>query len=270
MDRPEDVQPNPWTGKVYVALTNNSERGTKSPLDEANPVTGNRYGHVIELTETAGHAGTSFAWNILLLCGDPAQVANTYFAGFPADMVSPISCPDNLAFDAAGQPLDRDRRRAEHDRLQRRPLQGAAHGRRTRPCAAVPRRAASGRDVRSGHPRLGGHGLRRGAASGRGRHLRAADVGVPRRLQVGARRPATSRPPRDHRWCRCIAPERSAADLLVTHRVVRGVLGHERLEHAGGHHDLAVLGLPELALDGRHLQQRDAGGVEPVLEPDVE
>ncbi|MGC5169420.1 PhoX family protein [Microbacterium sp. DT81.1] len=102
MDRPEDVQPNPWTGKVYVALTNNSERGTKSPLDEANPVTGNRYGHVIELTETAGHAGTSFAWNILLLCGDPAQVANTYFAGFPADMVSPISCPDNLAFDAAG------------------------------------------------------------------------------------------------------------------------------------------------------------------------
>jgi len=102
MDRPEDVQPNPWTGKVYVALTNNSERGTKSPLDEANPVTGNRYGHVIELTETAGHAGTSFAWNILLLCGDPAQTANTYFAGFPADMVSPISCPDNLAFDAAG------------------------------------------------------------------------------------------------------------------------------------------------------------------------
>lgn len=102
MDRPEDVQPNPWTGKVYVALTNNSERGTKSPVDEANPVTGNRYGHVIELTETAGHAGTSFAWSILLLCGDPAQVANTYFAGFPADMVSPISCPDNLAFDAAG------------------------------------------------------------------------------------------------------------------------------------------------------------------------
>jgi len=102
MDRPEDVQPNPWTGKVYVALTNNSERGTNSPLDEANPVTGNRYGHVIELTETSGHAGTTFAWNILLLCGDPTQVAHTYFAGFPADKVSPISCPDNLAFDAAG------------------------------------------------------------------------------------------------------------------------------------------------------------------------
>ena len=27
---------------------------------------------------------------------------STYFAGFPADQVSPISCPDNVAFDSAG------------------------------------------------------------------------------------------------------------------------------------------------------------------------
>ncbi|TDN88557.1 PhoX family phosphatase [Microbacterium sp. BK668] len=111
MDRPEDVQPNPWTGKVYAALTNNSTRGTAYPVDEANPisrdpgtlaVTGNRYGHVIEITETSGHAGTTFGWSILLLCGDPKVFQSTYFAGFPADKVSPISCPDNLAFDAAG------------------------------------------------------------------------------------------------------------------------------------------------------------------------
>lgn len=101
MDRPEDVEPSPKTGKVYLALTNNSSRSVAT-LDEANPVTGNRYGHVIEMTETAGQAGRTFGWSILLLCGDPAVFANSYFAGFPKELVSPISCPDNVAFDSAG------------------------------------------------------------------------------------------------------------------------------------------------------------------------
>ncbi|MGN8552576.1 UNVERIFIED_CONTAM: PhoX family phosphatase [Microbacterium sp. SLM126] len=101
MDRPEDVEPSPKTGKVYVALTNNSARSVAT-LDEANPVTGNRYGHVIELTEKAGQSGTTFGWSILLLCGDPKVFANSYFAGFPKELISPISCPDNLAFDSRG------------------------------------------------------------------------------------------------------------------------------------------------------------------------
>jgi secreted PhoX family phosphatase len=103
MDRPEDVEPSPLTGKVYLALTNNSNRGrTTSPVDEANPITGNRYGHVVEITETAGQAGETFGWSILLLCGDPSTTAYTYFAGFPKELVSPISCPDNVAFDSEG------------------------------------------------------------------------------------------------------------------------------------------------------------------------
>ncbi|MEI5582755.1 MULTISPECIES: PhoX family protein [unclassified Agromyces] len=102
MDRPEDVEPSPLTGKVYLALTNNGNRGRTVPLDEANPVTGNRYGHVVELTETAGQAGETFGWSILLLCGDPTTTAYTYFAGFPKELVSPISCPDNVAFDSEG------------------------------------------------------------------------------------------------------------------------------------------------------------------------
>lgn len=101
MDRCEDVEPHPTTGRVYVACTNNSRRGTSYPVDEANPRTGNRDGHVIEITETAGAAGASFAWSILLLCGDPAR-PDTYFAGFPKELVSPISCPDNVAFDSQG------------------------------------------------------------------------------------------------------------------------------------------------------------------------
>jgi secreted PhoX family phosphatase len=102
MDRPEDVEPSLKTGKIYVACTNNSSRGTSQPVDEANPRTGNRDGHIIEISETAGQGGRTFGWSILLLCGNPATNQTTYFAGFPRDKVSPISCPDNIAFDSEG------------------------------------------------------------------------------------------------------------------------------------------------------------------------
>ncbi|MHA7283461.1 PhoX family protein [Arthrobacter sp. TMS2-4] len=105
MDRCEDVEPNPRTGKVYVACTNNTNRGvgTRAVADEANPRTANRDGHVVELTEAGGNAtGTRFTWNLLLVCGDPARNPTTYFAGYPTEKVSPISCPDNVAFDSAG------------------------------------------------------------------------------------------------------------------------------------------------------------------------
>ncbi|MET0871440.1 MAG: PhoX family phosphatase, partial [Paeniglutamicibacter terrestris] len=105
MDRPEDVEPSPVTGKLYIALTNNTQRNTtgKATVDEANPRTKNRDGHVIELTERHNNAtATSFNWNILLVAGDPTKDASTYFSGFPKDKVSPISCPDNLAFDSKG------------------------------------------------------------------------------------------------------------------------------------------------------------------------
>ncbi|EFQ82159.1 Tat pathway signal sequence domain protein [Aeromicrobium marinum DSM 15272] len=104
MDRPEDVEPSPQTGKVYVALTNNSNRGAagQAAADEANPRAVNRHGHVLELTESSNDAGaTTFGWNLLLVCGDPAD-PSTYFGGYPKTDVSPISCPDNIAFDPRG------------------------------------------------------------------------------------------------------------------------------------------------------------------------
>jgi secreted PhoX family phosphatase len=101
MDRPEDFEANPRTGKVYVALTNNDKRGTdgKPPVDAANPRAENKNGQVLEITDD--HTGTDFTWDLLLVCGDP-NAADTYYGGFDKTAVSPISCPDNLAFDSHG------------------------------------------------------------------------------------------------------------------------------------------------------------------------
>ncbi len=101
MDRPEDVERNPVTGGVYVALTNNSSRAP-AQVDEANPRPANKHGHVLEISELRNDAGaTSFTWSLPLVCGDPND-PSTYFAGFDKTKVSPISCPDNVAFDAEG------------------------------------------------------------------------------------------------------------------------------------------------------------------------
>ncbi|MFD7024250.1 PhoX family protein [Promicromonospora sukumoe] len=114
MDRPEDVEISPVTGRIYVACTNNSGRTPGNVTEgatESNPRThkvvggvttnGNRDGHVVEIIPSGDQTSTRFTWNLLLVAGDPA-VEGTYFSGYPKDRVSPISCPDNLAFDAEG------------------------------------------------------------------------------------------------------------------------------------------------------------------------
>ena len=103
MDRCEDVEPNPRTGRVYLACTNNTRRGTENNPgpDAANPRPANKNGHVIEITEQGGDPGaTSFSWNLFLVCGD-ADEAGTYFGGWDGP-VAPMSCPDNVAFDSLG------------------------------------------------------------------------------------------------------------------------------------------------------------------------
>ncbi len=111
MDRPEDMEANPVNKKVYVALTNNTQRGTegKPAVDKANPRAKNAAGHIIEITEDGSNpAATKFKWEILLLCGDPAKEdaakpeTQTYFGGYDKTKVSPIGAPDNVAFDNAG------------------------------------------------------------------------------------------------------------------------------------------------------------------------
>lgn len=104
MDRPEDIETSPTTGKVYVVLTKNDDRGKpgKEGPDKSNPRAGNKTGHIIEIVEAGGdHASTKFTWDLFMLCGDPAD-DSTYFAGFDKSKVSPIACPDNLTFDRHG------------------------------------------------------------------------------------------------------------------------------------------------------------------------
>lgn len=103
MDRPEDVEPNLVNGRVYVACTNNIDRGKpgKEAATEPNPRNANKDGHVVEIAPSRGdHTARSFDWNLLLICGDPAT-AGTYFGGYTGP-VSPIACPDNVAFDSTG------------------------------------------------------------------------------------------------------------------------------------------------------------------------
>ncbi|MDF2093188.1 PhoX family phosphatase [Knoellia sp. 3-2P3] len=101
MDRPEDVETNPVNGRTYVACTNNTRR-VPSQIDEANPRANNKHGHIIEITPDRGNdTTTGFSWKIVLVAGDPSDPA-TYFNGYDRSEVSPISCPDNVAFDREG------------------------------------------------------------------------------------------------------------------------------------------------------------------------
>ena len=131
MDRPEDVEPSPLTGRIYVACTKSGERGESDTQwsgrevdptpNAANPRPDNRSGHIIEITEDGDDAtATRFRWEVFLLAGDPAQgryivdarelvpgklgSEDTYFAGYPnpADLAR-VHCPDNLGIDPSGR-----------------------------------------------------------------------------------------------------------------------------------------------------------------------
>lgn len=103
MDRPEDVQPNAKTGKVYCMLTNNTRRkeGDENP---ANPRASNAFGHIIEISETDGDfASTRSTWEILLTCGDPsvAEVGASFSSA--TTEYGWFGMPDNCAIDTDGR-----------------------------------------------------------------------------------------------------------------------------------------------------------------------
>jgi uncharacterized protein len=127
MDRPEDVEANPTTGRIYIACTRNENRTVEpgtvtyggreidSGPNVANPRGKNDYGHIIEIREANDdHTALEFSWEVFLLAGDPSggrlitdlehvKADSAYYAGYakPADL-SPIGSPDNIGFDGAG------------------------------------------------------------------------------------------------------------------------------------------------------------------------
>jgi uncharacterized protein len=127
MDRPEDVEANPTTGRIYIACTRNENRTVEagsvtyggreidSGPNAANPRGRNDFGHIIEIREANDdHTAGEFSWEVFLLAGDPSgdrlitdlsqvKTDSAYYAGFArAAELSPIGSPDNVSFDAAG------------------------------------------------------------------------------------------------------------------------------------------------------------------------
>lgn len=103
MDRPEGVQADPRSGRVYVMLTNNTKRAAEQ-ANAANPRGPNPFGHILEIQEPEGDlAASSSRWEVLVRCGDPA-VAEVGAQWNPATSENGwFAAPDNCAVDSEGR-----------------------------------------------------------------------------------------------------------------------------------------------------------------------
>jgi secreted PhoX family phosphatase len=107
MDRPEDVEAHPLTGRVYVVMTFNEQR-KPDQVNPANPRAGNKYGHIVEIVPPLvggkpDHAATECDWGFFMLGGDPAKSEHAARYGGPVTPNGWVAAPDNLAFDPKGR-----------------------------------------------------------------------------------------------------------------------------------------------------------------------
>ncbi|GAA5215624.1 PhoX family phosphatase [Corallincola platygyrae] len=98
MDRPEWCAVDPFTGSVYLTLTNNTRRDESTGTNAANPRLNNKFGHVIRWDE--GETASEFSWDIFVFGSDAAGDAETNLSGL--DEFNQFASPDGLAFDKRG------------------------------------------------------------------------------------------------------------------------------------------------------------------------
>lgn len=100
MDRCEWIAVNPINQDVYATLTNNSDRGTKIPLNAANPRVNNAMGHIIKWSEqNADSSALQFKWEIYVLAGDSSSSKKNVQGNIKGDA---FGSPDGLWFDKRG------------------------------------------------------------------------------------------------------------------------------------------------------------------------
>jgi uncharacterized protein len=107
MDRPEDVEADPATGRVYALCTGNRDR---KKVNAANARAPNLAGHVVEMIPPGGagpkadHTAAKFRWTIFLQAGDPkSKDGAKYGQGMSEN--GWLAAPDNCAFDGKGRIL---------------------------------------------------------------------------------------------------------------------------------------------------------------------
>ncbi|WP_305464865.1 PhoX family protein [Photobacterium leiognathi] len=96
MDRPEWAAVDPFTGSVYLTLTNNTKR--KDSTNPANPRLNNKFGHIIRWDE--GDKPTEFDWDIFVF-GSPSNGDEETNRSGLTDL-NQFASPDGLAFDQRG------------------------------------------------------------------------------------------------------------------------------------------------------------------------
>jgi hypothetical protein len=108
MDRPEGMETNPVTGRVYGLMTKNKNI-TADKLNPVNTRPENLYGHVVELIPPGGmgrdtdHAADQFTWDLFVLCGDPAMEAHGARFHEGTTENGWFVNPDNVGFDPKGR-----------------------------------------------------------------------------------------------------------------------------------------------------------------------